>query len=91
MPTSGQSRPAPRVTIYTTPTCHWCRVAKAYFAEHGVHYSEVDVASDRRGLREMVLMTGGRAVPVVRVAERAMVGWDVAEFERLYRGDFRRR
>ena len=88
---SGKSRPQPRVTVYTTPHCHWCLVAKRYLAENDIPFREVDVTRDRRGLREMVLMTGGRAVPVISVGEHAMTGWDVREFERLMTGRFRRR
>jgi hypothetical protein len=39
---------------------------------------------DRKGLKEMVLATGQYGVPVVLVGDRAMVGWDPREFERLY-------
>jgi glutaredoxin 3 len=73
-----------RVTLYTTPVCPWCVVAKRYLAEKGVTFTEVDVASDRTGLREMVLMTAQHGVPVVRVGEKAMVGWSPEEFERLF-------
>ena len=45
----------------------------------------------RKGLRDMVLMSGGRAVPVLRVGEHAMIGWDAREFERLRSGRFKRR
>ena len=89
--TSGSTQREPTVVVYTTPTCHWCRVAKAYLKERGIAFREIDVTSDRRGLREMVLMTGGRAVPVIRVGEHAMTGWDAEEFERLRSGRFYRR
>jgi glutaredoxin 3 len=91
MTTSGSGRPDPRVTIYTTPTCHWCKIAMAYLTKHAIEFHEVDITRDRRGLRDMVLMSGGRAVPVVRVGEHAMIGWDVREFERLRSGRFKRR
>jgi glutaredoxin 3 len=91
MATDGSARPNPRVTIYTTPTCHWCTVAKNYLVKEGVVFHEVDITRDRRGLRDMVLMSGGRAVPVLRVGEHAMIGWDPREFERLRSGRFRRR
>ncbi len=71
------------ITIYCTPTCLYCEQAKAYMKEHGFEFAEVDVAADRAGLREMVLMTGQRAVPVIRVGEKAMVGWHPAEFRKL--------
>jgi glutaredoxin 3 len=79
------------VTLYTTPHCHWCKVAKRHLLDNDIAFREVDVVTDRCGLREMVLMTGSRAVPVVRVGQRAMTGWDVHEFERLMVGRLGRR
>jgi glutaredoxin 3 len=72
-----------RVKIYTTPACHWCSVAKQFFAEHGIAYTEVDVMTDRNGLREMLVATGQHAVPVVMVGEKAMVGWCADEFRAM--------
>ena len=91
MPTNGNSRHPPVVTIYTTPHCHWCRVAKRYFSEHGIEFREVDVTRRNAGRREMTLMTGGTAVPVIKVGEHAMTGWDEREFQKLMDGKFKRR
>lgn len=91
MPTSGHARNQPRITIYTSPACHWCRVAKRYMDEHALEYTEVDIINDPRGRQEMVRMTGQYGVPVIRVGERAMTGWDTHEFERLLRGRAHRR
>ena len=82
---------APKVRIYTTPHCYWCGVAKRYFAEKHIDYVEIDVSHDKRGLREMVLMSGQRGVPVIAVGDHAMLGWDVREFEKLRKGGFKRR
>lgn len=73
-----------KVTLYTTPTCPWCQVAKRYLVEREVHFAEVDISTDRVGMREMVLMTAQHGVPVLRVGEKAMVGWNAEEFERLF-------
>jgi glutaredoxin len=89
--TGGKVRQPSSVTIYTTPHCHWCKVAKRYFAEKNIDFVEVDVATSGRARREMVLMTGQQAVPVIRVGGHAMVGWDVREFEMLLGGRFKRR
>lgn len=91
MTIDGESRMISKVTIYTTPTCHGCEVAKRYLSSRGVVFREIDITQDRQGLRDMVLMTGGRAVPVLRVGEHAMIGWDPREFERLRSGRFKRR
>lgn len=80
-----------QVKIYTTPACPWCGVAKRYFADHGVNFTDVDVSADRRGLREMVTTTGQYGVPVILVGEKAMVGWNAQEFHRLFGQTYRKR
>lgn len=71
------------VRIFTDSLCPWCESAKRFCTEHGIEFTEVDVQADRRGYREMVLMTGQHGVPVVQVGEKAIVGWDPREFRRL--------
>lgn len=86
MATNGRSDHPPRITVFTSPSCHWCRVAKRYLESRGLRYDEVDIITDKRGRQEMVRMTGQYGVPVIRVGHRAMVGWDKAEFESLLDG-----
>jgi glutaredoxin 3 len=89
--TSGSRKHSPDVTIYTTPHCHWCLVAKQYFAENMIAYREVDVSTSGPERRKMTLMTGGTAVPVIKVGAYAMTGWDETEFRKLMAGRFKRR
>lgn len=91
MPTSGKPRHQPHITVFTTQTCHWCRVAKRYIAERGLEFAEVDIGHDSAGRKRMVLMTGQRGVPVIQIGDHAMIGWDKAEFEKLVSGKFKRR
>ena len=91
VPTSGSKKHPPEVTVFTTPHCHWCQVAKRYLSEHDIPYREVDVSRPGAGRREMTLMTGGSAVPVLRIGEHAMTGWDEREFRKLMSGEFKRR
>jgi len=71
------------VRIFTNAICPWCESAERFCTENGVEFTEVDVDKDRRGLREMLVMTGQHGVPVVQVGEKAIVGWDAREFRRL--------
>jgi glutaredoxin-like YruB-family protein len=64
------------VTIYTTPTCHFCKMAKDFFAEKGVQYTGYDVASDAQKREEMIKITGQLGVPVIVVGGDVMVGFD---------------
>ena len=64
------------VTIYTTPTCHFCQMAKEFFAEKGIQYTSYDVAADAQKRMEMIQMTGQLGVPVIVVNDDIMVGFD---------------
>ena len=64
------------VTIYSTPTCHFCKMAKDFFAEKGVEYTGYDVGSDAEKREEMIKMTGQLGVPVIVIGGDVMVGFD---------------
>jgi len=34
------------VTIYSTPSCHFCHLAKDFFKANSIAYTEYDVASN---------------------------------------------
>lgn len=67
------------VTIYSTPTCHFCQLAKEYFKAHNVAYTEHNVAADREKLAEMVQITGMRSVPVIRIGDEVVVGFQESQ------------
>ena len=64
------------VTIYTTPTCHFCHMAKEFFKEHNVPYSEYDVARDLQKRQEMIQRSGQMGVPVIFIGDELIVGFD---------------
>ncbi len=70
------------VTIYTTPTCGYCRVAKDYFRANHVPYSEYDVSVDQRKAEEMVRKSGQMGVPVIDVHGKVIVGFNRGEIEK---------
>jgi glutaredoxin 3 len=64
------------VTIYSTPTCHFCHMAKDFFKEKGVAYTEHNVASDLEKRQEMIQKSGQMGVPVIMVGDELIVGFD---------------
>ncbi|MBI5456153.1 glutaredoxin family protein [Candidatus Kaiserbacteria bacterium] len=66
----------PQVTIYTTPTCHFCGEAKGFFQEHKVAYTEHNVATDLAKRKEMIEKSGQMGVPVIYVGDQLVVGYD---------------
>jgi glutaredoxin len=70
------------VIMYTTRRCPACIAAKQYFARRGVPYTEFDVESNGAARSEFDKL-GGRAVPLIIVKGRQMVGFNQAELEQL--------
>ncbi len=71
------------VTIYSTPSCTYCRMAKEFFKEHNIAYKEFDVAADPTKRAEMVEMTGQLGVPVIRIDNALLVGFNRAKVGEL--------
>ena len=65
-----------QVTIYSTPTCGYCKMAKDYFTENGVAYTEYNVSSDLEKRKEMIEKSGQMGVPVIYVDNDLTVGFD---------------
>jgi glutaredoxin 3 len=71
------------VTIYTTPTCHFCQMSKEYFKANNVSYTEYNVASDMEKRQEMIDKSGQMGVPVIFIGEEMIVGFDKKRFDEL--------
>lgn len=46
------------VTIYSTPTCHFCHVAKEFFKKNNVAFTDYDVSTDQAKRAEMIEKSG---------------------------------
>ena len=73
----------PRVVVFTTPTCSWCRRTKQYFREQHVRFKEVDVSRDARAAKDMQRMTGQMGVPVILIGSKPIVGFDRPQIDHL--------
>ncbi|MDH7593719.1 MAG: FAD-dependent oxidoreductase [Methanomicrobiales archaeon] len=73
----------PRVRIYSTENCPYCRMAKAFMDRHGIEYTNIDVGKDREAAREMIELSGQYGVPVIVIDDEVIVGLDMERLERL--------
>ncbi len=71
------------VTIYSTPTCHYCNMAKDYFNENAVKYSAFDVSTDLAKRKEMMEKSGQLGVPVIVIDEEVVVGFNKSKLAEL--------
>lgn len=72
-----------QVTIYSTPTCHFCHMAKDYFTEKGVEFTNYDVSVDLAKRQEMIDMTEQMGVPVIRIGDDVVIGFDKPKIAQL--------
>ena len=56
-----------KITIFSTPTCIYCNMAKSWLTEKNIPYTEYNVASDLEKRKEMIEKTGQMGVPVILV------------------------
>lgn len=73
---------AKTITVYSTPTCVYCKMAKDYFANKGFAYTEFNVAEDDARRDEMVTKSGQLGVPVIDIDGKIFVGFNKSEIEK---------
>ncbi len=71
------------VTIYSTPVCHFCHAAKDFFTANNIAYTEHDVAADAEKRQEMIEMTNQMGVPVIRIGDDVVIGFDEGKLREL--------
>lgn len=64
------------ITIYSTPSCVYCKMAKQFFKENNLAYTEHDVQDDAKARDEMVAKSHQLGVPVIDVDGEIFVGFD---------------
>ncbi len=70
------------VTIYSTPTCVYCKMAKEFFKKNNVEYQEHNVAEDQKAREEMVNKSHQLGVPVIDVDGKILVGFNENELRK---------
>ncbi|MSR73134.1 NrdH-redoxin [Candidatus Parcubacteria bacterium] len=65
-----------KVSIYSTPTCHFCNLAKEYFKQNNVAFENFNVAEDSVKREEMVERSGQMGVPVIIVDSDIVIGFN---------------
>ena len=72
-----------QVTIYSTPWCVYCKMAKKYFNDNKIAFVEHDVAQDEQARDEMIKKTGQMGVPVIEVDGQIVIGFDQQKLKKL--------
>lgn len=71
------------ITIYTTPACVYCKMAKAFFNANKIQYQERNVAEDAKARDEAISRSGQMGVPVIDINGEIVVGFDKSRISEL--------
>lgn len=64
------------VTVYSTPTCHFCKLVKNHLNEKNVLFNEVDVSVDQVEAQKMIEKSKQMGVPVIDIDGTIVIGWN---------------
>ena len=64
------------ITIYSTPTCHFCQLTKDFLTENNVSYADYNGSSDLEKRQEMIDKSGQMGVPVIFIGDDMIIGFD---------------
>jgi len=78
-----EAKRQPRVIVFTTPTCSWCRTVKQYLKQHKIRFKDIDITRDERAAKDMVRRTKQQGVPVTLVNNRPVIGFNKLELNKL--------
>jgi glutaredoxin-like YruB-family protein len=65
-----------KVEMYSTPTCHYCNLAKDFFDKNKIKYTVYNVSVDLAKRKEMIEKSGQMGVPVIIVDGELVMGFD---------------
>jgi len=71
-----------KITIYSTPTCHYCDMAKDFFDAKGLKYTVHNVSTDLAKRKEMIMKSDQMGVPVIIIGDTILVGFDADKIEK---------
>ena len=66
-----------KVTVYSTPTCPWCKKTKEFLKANNIEFENKDVSSDEAAKKTMIDKSGQMGVPVTDIDGTIIVGFDV--------------
>jgi glutaredoxin 3 len=71
------------VIMYSINTCQYCDMAKEFFDENGIDYTEYEITADSNARAEMIEKSGQTGVPVIDVNGEVIVGFKEGELSGL--------
>ncbi len=71
------------IKLFSTPGCVYCQTLKSYLKKKEVDFEEVDISEDEEALNEVVEETGKMEVPVLKIDDQYIKGFDKNKIDKL--------
>lgn len=65
-----------KITVYSTPTCPYCKQVKQFLEENGFDFTDIDVSIDPKAAQKMIDKSGQMGVPVTDIDGDIIIGYD---------------
>ena len=72
-----------KVEIYSTESCHFCHMAKDWLTSQNIPFVDYNVGTDMEKRKDMVEMTGQMGVPVIKIGNDVMIGFNPDQMSKL--------
>ena len=76
----------PKVELYSTSWCVYCRKAREFFRSRGIAFVEYDIEKDKDAARRKNQLTDRRGVPFVVINGTGIYGYDQGAYIRALKG-----
>lgn len=78
--TRSAPRSAPKVEIYMTSWCRYCKKAKSFFNARGISYTAYDIEKDRAAAARMARLNPGGGVPLTVIDGQVIRGFSESAY-----------
>jgi glutaredoxin len=72
-----------KTVVYSTPKCRYCGLLKAFLAEKGINFEEIDVSKDTRAGQEIFEKTHSLMVPILLIDDQIVIGYHRRRIEEI--------
>ena len=72
----------PKVELYTTNWCPWCKKAKAFFRSRGISFVEYDIEKDKEAARRKAQIDRQQGVPFAVINGIGISGYNVKAYHK---------
>lgn len=76
-----------KVTVYSTTWCGFCHQLKSWLTQQSIEFDDINVEEDREAAKQIVEATKQMGVPVTKIGDKYIVGFDRPKLEEALKSE----